>query len=79
MRSRRVVSSTASSPPSRAPLSTTPLVLHSTRPGPWTLLWQVVIGAGLLMLLAGLTLFAIAALRRRRARAARAVRDDKAA
>ena len=57
-----------------------PLVFHATQVGPWTLEWQVLIGlAGILLLLTGLALFAIAALRRRRARPASAVPDDQAA
>ena len=69
-----------SSPSSNNRLSSNPLVFHATRLGPWTLIWQLVVGgAALLLLLAGLTLFTIAALRRRRARAASVVPDDKAA
>ena len=72
-------SAVAQSPPSTGPsLAGNPLVLHATKLGPWTLEWQTAVGGvGGLLLLAGLTLFAIAAIRRRRARAA--VAHDKAA
>jgi glucose uptake protein GlcU len=56
------------------------LVFHATQVGPWTLEWQVVVGlAALLLLLTGVALFALAAIRRRRSGATPAVPDEKAA